>query len=428
MKKRIFSHFSLGCKVNQAEMDSLHRLLLQNDWQKASPREKAELCIINTCTVTGMADRKSRQKIRRVINDNPGAFIIVTGCYAESSKKEVEQIEGVSLVLGNEEKLLLPEILKEKSIIVNPVINHRHSDFIPEGRTRVFLKIQEGCENFCSYCIIPYMRGKIKSVPSGEVIERVKNLSLSGYKEIVLTGINLGTYGRDTGNINLTELLGLICSTTGIKRLRLSSVEPDIDEKFLDLFLEYKNLCPHLHIPLQHGHNKILHDMNRHYTAEQYREIINMARNKIPDLSVTTDVMTGFPGEEDEHFYATKNLIEELQFARLHVFCYSPREGTAAAGFPGQVDEKIKQERSKILIKTGEAMAERFYKKFIGRTMHVLFEHKPDKKTGLLKGLTGNYLSVLAPGEKKFSGQIMNVKIKGMEDKFLSGEILAGEE
>jgi len=424
MKKRIFSHFSLGCKVNQAEMDSLHRLLLRNDWQKALPSEKADLCIINTCTVTNMADRKSRQKIRRVINDNPGAFIIVTGCYAENSKKDVEQIEGVSLVLGNEEKLVLPEILKEKSIIEHTVLDSDHSDFIPEGRTRVFLKIQEGCENFCSYCIIPYMRGKIKSVPSGEVIDRVKNLSLSGYKEIVLTGINLGTYGRDTGNIDLTELLELICTTTDIERLRLSSVEPDIGEQFLDLFQKYKNLCPHLHIPLQHGHNKILQAMNRHYTVEQYREIINMARNKIPDLSVTTDVMTGFPGEEDEHFYATRDLIEELQFTRLHVFCYSPREGTPAAGFPRQVDEKVKQERSKLLIKTGEAMAEKFYKKFIGRTMEVLFEHKPDKKTGLLKGLTGNYLSILARGEKNFSGQIMNVKIKGMEDKFLLGEIL----
>ncbi len=424
MKKKVFSHFSLGCKVNQAEMDSLHRLLLQNGWQTASPSEKADLCIINTCTVTSMADRKSRQKIRRVINDNPDAFIIVTGCYAENSKEEVEQIEGVSLVLGNEEKCFLPEILKEKSIIEHTVFDSGYSDFIHEGRTRVFVKVQEGCENFCSYCIIPYVRGKIKSVPPGEVIERVKNLSLNGYKEIVLTGINLGTYGHDTGSINLTELLDLICSTTDIKRLRLSSVEPDINGKFLDLFLKYKNLCPHLHIPLQHGHNKILHAMNRHYTVEQYRELINMARTKIPDLAVTTDVMTGFPGEEDEYFYATRDLIEELQFARLHVFCYSPREGTAAFAFPGQIDEKIKHERSKILIKTGEAMVEKFYKKFIGRTMDVLFEHKPDKKTGLLKGLTGNYLSVLAPGEKIFSGQIMNVKIKGMEDKFLSGEIL----
>ena len=398
MKKRTFSHFSLGCKVNQAEMDSLHRLLLQNDWQKASPSEKADLCIINTCTVTSMADRKSRQKIRRVINDNPGAFIIVTGCYAENSKEEVEHIEGVSLVLGNEEKLVLPEILKEKSIIEHTVFDSGYSDFIPEGRTRVFLKIQEGCENFCSYCIIPYVRGKIKSVPPGEVIERVKNLSLSGYKEIVLTGINLGTYGHDTGTIDLTELLELICTTTDIKRLRLSSVEPDTGEKFLELFQKHKNLCPHLHIPLQHGHNKILQAMNRHYTVEQYRELINIARIKIPDLSVTTDVMTGFPGEEDEHFYATRDLIEELQFARLHVFCYSPREGTAAASFTGQIDEKVKHERSKILIKTGEVMAEKFYQKFIGRTMEVLFEHKPDKKTALLKGLTGNYLSVLEIG------------------------------
>jgi len=425
MKKRTFSHFSLGCKVNQAEMDSLHRLLLQNDWQKAAPSEKADLCIINTCTVTNMADRKSRQKIRRVINDNPGAFIIVTGCYAEGRKKEVEHIQGVSLVLGNEEKLVLPEILKEKSIIEHTLHNSNYSDFIPEGRTRVFLKVQEGCENFCSYCIIPYVRGKIKSIPPGEVIDRVKSLSLSGYKEIVITGINLGTYGKDlSSGINLTGLLRLICSKTELNRLRLSSIEPYIDENFLDLFSEYKNLCPHLHIPLQHGHNKILQDMNRHYTVEKYRELINMAGNKIKDLSITTDVMVGFPGEEEEHFSATKNLIEELKFARLHVFCYSPREGTEAARLPGQVDEKTKQERSRILIKTGEYVTENFYKKFIGRTMDVLFEHKPDKKTGLLKGLTGNYLSVLASGEKSFAGQIMTVKIKAIEDKFLSGEIL----
>jgi len=423
MSRKKFALHSLGCKVNQAEVDSFAQFLLSCNWNKALPSEEADLCIINTCTVTNVADRKSRQKIRRVVKDNPGAFIIVTGCYAEAQKEEIKGIDGVNLVLNNIEKASLSEIIKEKFCLFTQK-EHGHQ-FFEEGRTRAFLKIQEGCSNFCSYCIIPFVRGNPVSTSLDEVLKKAEYLCASGYKEIVLTGINLGTYGKDLlPPENLPSLMENIFQKIPIERLRISSIEPlDIDNKLLDLFNKHKSFCHHLHIPLQYGHDDILISMNRNYTVEKYKEIVNFIKNTEGDIGITTDVMVGFPGEREEHFLQTCRLIEELEFSKLHVFIYSPRKGTKAYDFKDKVNDDVKKERSRILLEIGEKLRIKFYKRFIGSTLTVLFEHRFDKNTGLLKGLTGNYLEVMVQGGEEFCGQILPVKILSMRDDCLFGEI-----
>jgi len=424
MSQKKFALHSLGCKVNQAEVDTIAQLLSSHNWNKALPHEEADLCIINTCTVTNIADRKSRQKIRRVIKDNPEAFIIVTGCYAESQREDIKKIDGVNLVLNNIEKGSLFQVIKEKFSLESQK-EHGHQ-FFQEGRTRAFLKIQDGCDNFCSYCIIPFVRGKPVSNSMEEVLDKAGKLHMAGYKEIVLTGINLGTYGRDFfPPVNLSFLLKNIFEKIPLERLRISSIEPpDVDENLLNLFSNYKAFCHHLHIPLQYGHNDVLTSMSRNYTVEKYREIINFIKSKVDDISITTDVMVGFPGEKEEHFLHTCRLIEELEFSKLHVFMYSPRKGTEAFNFKDKINDDVKKERSKILLETGESLRIKFYKRFIGKTMSVLFEHRIDKNTGLLKGLTGNYIQVLAEGMEKLCGQVLPVKILDMRDESLFGEII----
>lgn len=429
MRKKTFALFSLGCKVNQAELENLTRNLLNYNFKKASIKEKADICIINTCTVTGVADQKSRQKIRKVVKENPDSFIIVTGCYAEREKENIEKIPGINLVLNNREKKLIPELLKKQFSIINEE-SSGPLNFIKDGRTRAFIKIQDGCDNFCSYCIIPYVRGKPESISPENIIKDICDLCLSGYKEIVLTGINLGTYGRDlSSNITLTELIKSIIKATSLQRLRISSIEPpDITPELLEIFREYPAFCHHLHIPLQYGHNEILKKMNRTYTVEDFRKTINQIRSGVEDIAITTDIMVGFPGEKEKHFEATRNLVEELEFAKLHVFSYSPRKGTLAFELSETVDDKIKKERSRILLKSGEKLTENFYKKYTGHIFPVLLEHRKDKKTGLLKGLTGNYIQIFTEGEDSCMGEIVTVKLKGFIKELFMGEILMIEQ
>jgi len=264
-------------------------------------------------------------------------------------------------------------------------------------------------------------------MPPEEVIKRIKSLTLAGYKEIVITGINLGSYGKDFPlKFALTDLLNLICEKTPLERLRLSSIESlDINKAFLEMFNKYPVLCNHLHIPLQHGHNSILHNMNRNYTVEQYREIINLARERIKDLAITTDVMVGFPGEKEEYFSSTRNFLQEMQLSKIHVFSYSPRKGTVAFNMKEQVSEEIKNERSRILLELSKKMAGSFYRKFIGQSLSVLFEHRLDKKTGLLKGLTTNYIPVTIEGRENCFGKILMVNIIGLKEEALFGEIIS---
>jgi len=424
MKKYKFACFSLGCKVNQAEIEKITRDLTLHGFLNATSGEKADICIVNTCTVTATAEQKSRQKIRKIIKEHPGAFIIITGCYAEDKKEVIKKNPGVSLVLENKDKSSIPNIIKDKFHCREKKENFQMK-FLPEGRTRAFLKIQDGCDSFCSYCIIPFVRGKPVSTLPEKIIDEAKKLCSAGYKEIVITGINLGLYGRDlTPKLTLSELLERVIERTPVKRIRISSLEPPVDMEILNLIKNYSHFCPHLHIHLQHGHNKILKDMNRNYTVEEFTETVIMAKSKIQNLSITTDVMVGFPGERDEHFMATRDLIEKLEFARLHVFSYSPRERTKAPEIPFKIDEKIKKERSKILLETGKKLTEKFYKKFINHTLPVLVEHREDKKTGLLKGLTDNYIPVITRGDKKYEGEIVMVKLLELKDDSVLGQIV----
>ena len=306
-------------------MEKLTRSLLNCGFARASLKEKADICIINTCTVTGTAEQKSRQKIRKAIKDNRGAFVIVTGCYAQAQKKIIEEIPGVSLVLNNKEKKSISKIIRNKFLFTE---REEKFPFIKEGRTRAFLKVQDGCNNYCSYCIIPFVRGNQVSIKKENILEDAKNLSEGGYKEIVLTGINLGTYGKDLSPPScLTNLIEEILNNTPLKRLRISSIEPpDIDKPLLNLMKSHKVFCRHLHVPLQYGHNKILELMNRNYKIEDFKEIIAMARSEVKQLSVTTDVMVGFPGETEEFFKKKPGIYKTIKLLKAScVFIFTKK-------------------------------------------------------------------------------------------------------
>ncbi|MDK2820901.1 MAG: threonylcarbamoyladenosine tRNA methylthiotransferase MtaB [Clostridia bacterium] len=425
---------SLGCKVNQNELEAFKELFRQEGYEVVPFTEKADVYVIHTCTVTHISDRKSRQFIRRAIKTNPEAVIAVTGCYAQVSPDEVSNIPGVDVVIGTQDRHKLVELVtlaREKETPINAVRSHNDYERFEElplvevTRARAFIKIQEGCEQYCSYCIIPYARGPLRSREPEQILTEVKHLVGKGFLEVVLTGVHTGAYGRDlTTDINLAGLLKKLVKVDGLKRLRISSIEPlDFTSELKSVLTREEVICPHFHIPLQSGDNTILEKMGRHYTGEDYLELVNSLRFRRPRAAITSDVMVGFPGETETQFENTMNIVKQASLAGIHVFPYSPRQGTKAAEMSNQVPHEIKKERERNLLKLGNRLAREYAQGFLNEVLKVLVEKPVNNKPGFYEGYTSNYLRVIFPAEKDLTGQLVPVKLEEFKQSLISGRI-----
>ncbi len=408
MKKKA-AFFTLGCKVNFCETESLQVLFEQAGYRITDFEDRADVYVINTCTVTGYSDHKSRKAIRRARRRSPEAIIVATGCYAQGSPDKIRRMEQVDLIIGNHNRENLPGIIKgyQRGFPLELVSAHmadQNFELLPpagrRGRTRGFLKIQEGCDQNCSYCIVPSVRGALRSMPPAEVILRAKTLIDSGCREIVLTGIHLGLYGSDFDDLNLPVLLKELEDLPGLIRLRLSSLEPsDITSELVECITNSTIICPHLHMPLQSGDGEILRLMNRPYEPVEYLYLAKWLKQEIPGLSLSSDIIVGFPGETDRHHRRSMNLVRDIGFSRLHVFQYSSRPDTLAASLPGHLPNDIKQNRSREMIKLGEELASVYRRQFLDTVQPVLVEKVVPYLHG--EGFTPHYLRVRITSEIK---------------------------
>ena len=425
--------------MNQYETESIINFFKDKGFQIVDFHQIADIYIINTCTVTQEADRKSKQMIRKAIRQNRKSKIIVTGCYAQSDYEDLKKIEGISLIAGNGEKNeILQQLEKIDShdtvIRVNPAKYLKKYDHILKNKssslhTRAWLKIQDGCNRFCTYCKVPYVRGPARSRSVEDVLEEVSDLSSNGVKEVVLTGINLGTYGRDIDKdrTNLAKLISLISNFKGIKRIRLSSIELiDIDTELLNTFKSCSKFCHHLHIPLQSGDDKILNLMNRPYDTSIFYQKISLIKETIPDIAITTDIMVGFPNEDSNSFIKTINFVRKICFAKIHVFQYSNRKECLAALLPNKVDNRIKKERSKKLQELSKELFYDFQKKFLNSTAEILVEDEIKDKEGRIysRGITDNYIKVIIPDFVGKKGEIVSVKLSQISSNYVVSKIL----
>lgn len=431
---------TLGCKVNQNESEALAALFQERGYEVVPAEEKADIYVINTCTVTHLADRKSRQIIRRATRANPQAKVVVMGCYAQTSPEEVSSIPGVDLVVGTSERSKIVDYLSQVqedtegplSLVQEISKQHVFEDIDLEkltGRARAYLKVQEGCEQFCAYCIIPYARGPIRSRSLADTLREVEKLISAGFKEIILTGIHLGAYGQDlAAGFYLDDLLGRLLPLDPTVRWRLSSLEPtEVTPKLISLMKEYDNFCPHLHLPLQNGADEILAAMKRPYTRADYARVVDSVKAEVPRVNISTDIMVGFPGETEEHFRQTLSFVEGIGFGRLHVFQYSPRRGTPAAEYAGQIAAQLKEERSKRLIDLGHKLGQSYAEMFVGQRLQVLVEKELEK--GLWEGHSENYLKVHFannPLEPERHGHILPVKVLDTEVDLVKGIVEGG--
>ncbi|WP_432409275.1 tRNA (N(6)-L-threonylcarbamoyladenosine(37)-C(2))-methylthiotransferase MtaB [Wukongibacter sp. M2B1] len=432
MKKVAF--YTLGCKVNQYDTEAMIEIFEKKGYEVVENDEVADVYVINTCTVTNLGDRKSRQFIRRSKKKNPDSIIVVVGCYAQTASEEVMNIEGVNLVLGTNERSRIAELVEsinrdEKINYVDNIMKVKEFEELSiekvMGKTRAFLKIQEGCNQYCSYCIIPYARGPIRSRKLGNIISEVKRLSDNGFKEIVLTGIHIASYGKDLGDTSLIDVIKEVHSVEGIERIRLSSVEPNLlSDEFINEIKALPKFCEHLHLSLQSGSDETLKRMNRKYDTAGYRRIVKNLRREIPDIAITTDIIVGFPGETEEEFNDTFEFVKEMAFSQIHVFKYSPRNGTPAAKFEEQVSGDIKNIRSEKIIKLGNELMDSYRRKFVDKELNVLFENHYGNDRNMIEGLTENYIRVATFGEEKYIGKIMKTKIAKLDTDIMMGEII----
>lgn len=440
MKKTV-SFYTLGCKVNQYETNAMEQQFIKNNYEIVENTQKADIYVINTCTVTNMAERKSRQMLRRVKEINPSAVLVVCGCYAQVAKNELEQIPEIDIILGINEKNEIVQIVenyiekmaeqdkRSQEAEIDDV--SKQKEFLDFGdvtyteKNRAVVKVQDGCNMFCSYCIIPYARGRIRSRKIESVVSEIEKIAKEEIKEVVITGIHVASYGKDFDNentskkIRLIDLLEAINKIDGIDRIRLSSLEPTIvDEEFATRLSKLDKICDHFHLSLQSGCDETLKRMNRKYTTQIYRDAVATLRKYYPEASFTTDVIVGFPGETDEEFAKTYEFLKEIDFYRLHVFKYSPRRGTVAEKMPNQIDGNKKEERSNKLIELSNSTENKHNQSYIGKTVKVLFEEFED---GFFKGHTTNYMMVKVAGEEeqsdKFVNKILDVKIKENNDE-----------
>ena len=413
---------TLGCKVNHYETEAIWQLFKEADYERVDFETNADVFVINTCTVTNTGDKKSRQIIRRAIRKNPDAVVCVTGCYAQTSSAEIMEIPGVDVVVGTQDrhKLLdyIDEFQKERQPINgvgNIMKNRKYEELdVPyfTDRTRASLKIQEGCNNFCTFCIIPWARGLMRSRDPEKVVEQATTLVNAGYKEIVLTGIHTGGYGQDLKNYNLAQLLRDLDQVDGLERIRISSIEASqLTDEVIDVLERSNKIVRHLHVPLQSGSDTVLKRMRRKYTMEHFSERITKLHEALPDVAITSDVIVGFPGETEEEFQETYDFIVKHQFSELHVFPYSSRIGTPAARMDNQIDEDIKNERVHKLIALSDQLAKEYASKFENEVLEVIPEEKGEKPNTLV-GYADNYMKVEFEGTEDLIGQIIKVKIQ----------------
>jgi threonylcarbamoyladenosine tRNA methylthiotransferase MtaB len=423
--------YTLGCKLNQAETESLVGQFSQSGFHIVSPNDVADIYIANTCTVTHIADRKSRHWLRLARRRNPRALIIATGCYAQRSRQELTQL--ADLVADNTEKEHLLEIVTSLSlptpsfILERTPLRHceRSEAIYPIAatvRTRSLIKIQDGCHGPCTYCIVPKVRSRESSLPASQIIDEVKQKVALGYKEVVLTGTKVGSYSD--GGTDLRDLVQRILDDTGIERLRLSSLQPsEISSELLTLWHD-ERLCRHFHLALQSGSETVLQRMKRSYSLDQYQRTINLIKEQIPEVAITTDIMVGSPGESDEEFEQSYSFCQQVGFSNIHVFPFSPRPETAAARMPKQIKDKVKQERNQRMLELSRSSRRRFCEQFLGQIMPVLWEQETSPGNGIYSGLTSNYIRVFAHSEKPLSNEITPVKLIEFHNHGIWGEIV----
>lgn len=421
------SVLTLGCKVNQYESQAMMNSLAEAGYEISSAPADCDVVVVNSCTVTAMSDRKTRQIIRRARRESPGAVIVLTGCMSQAFPDAAKQLAEADVILGNSNRSsLLPDIQKFLATRnrVFDVIPHHHS-FEPlsvgqyRERTRAFLKIEDGCNRFCSYCIIPYARGRVRSKPLDDLKQELSSLAAHGYREVVLTGINLSAYGQESG-LTLCDAVDAACAQEGVERVRLGSLEPErLDAPVIARLKRQEKLCPQFHLSLQSGCDATLRRMNRHYTAEEYRTIVKNLREAFPNAAVTTDIMVGFPGETEEEFAESLAFEREIGFAKVHVFIYSRRSGTAAAAAPRQVPPAVSEARSKRMIAAAQETRMAFFRRQVGWTESVLFERTCGKS--VYEGYTRNYTPVHLFSEADLHGKILPVQISEARAGFCVG-------
>jgi len=436
--------YTLGCKVNQYETNGMTAKFLEYGYSIVEFGEIADIYVINTCTVTAMSDKKSRTVIRRAKSLNEKGNVVVTGCYSETAKEEVQKISEVDLIVGNNEKKDIVEIVEEyienscrggfpyppgqkgKKLMTKAVEQEEFMDFgatVSIDRTRLIIKVQDGCDNFCAYCIIPYAKGRARSRRIDSVISEIKCAVEKGVKEVVITGIEISSYGKGlAGNVSLIDLLEEVNNIEGLERIRLGSLEPNtISLDFVSRLSKLDKICNHFHLSLQSGCDETLKRMNRKYSVKEFEEKVTLLRSAFPDMALTTDIIVGFPGETEEEFKKTYEFLKEIGFSKMHVFKYSSRKGTVASRMENQIDAKEKEIRSKKLIELSDRNEKEFIKQYINRKVLVLFEKK---RGSVIKGHTSNYIVVKSICKADVSNEIKTVEIKKQEGTELIGNIL----
>ena len=431
MRNKTVAYCSLGCKVNQYDTDSMKLVMEGEGYTTVAFSDIADIYVINTCSVTHVSDRKSRQMISRAHTKNPDAIIVVTGCYAATSPDVVSKLDGVNIVLGTNDRNQIAKV-------INDYINNKFSDtYINEkddvefedlsadesDKTRAYLKIQDGCNRFCSYCIIPYARGRIRSRSLESTKREFERLAQKGYKEVVLTGIHLMSYGLENKTFDIVDAIAQADNIEGIKRIRLGSLDPDfITDRFVKAVTQNKKVCRHFHLSLQSGSNTVLKRMNRRYTAEQYLEAVNKLRTQMPDCAITTDIIAGFVGETEDEHKQTLDFIKKVGFAKVHVFPYSVRKGTVAELMPNHVNPEIKDRRTHEVAAAAQITCSEYLKSFINKNVDVLVEESVDDEN--MRGYTDKYVEVILKGNSSLQNAIKTVKVIGIKDNALIGEII----
>lgn len=423
--------YTLGCKVNQYETQAMTEILKNEGYEVVS--ENADIYVINSCTVTAEANKKTRQAVRRFKRNNPDSIVVLTGCMPQAYPEEALSLTEADIVLGNRSNAFLPRAIEQflkNGIRIfgtqqhakgDPYYNTNISTF--DGRTRADIKIQDGCNRFCTYCIIPTSRGRVRSKPLAEIEKEVSLIAENGYEEVVLVGINLSSYGQDIDS-SFPEAVEAVCKNKKIKRVRLGSLEPDhLTDEVIDRLSKCEKLCPQFHISLQSGCDKTLHDMHRHYTAQEYFELCCKLRESFEGCTLTTDVMVGFPMETDEDFEESLSFVRKVGFEKVHVFPYSARPGTKAAEYKPQVEKCVKEKRAAIMIEETDKIRREFFASQVGKTVNVLFESR--EKDGLIGGYTENYTPVKVEADESVYNEIKKVKITAVsDDDFCLGEII----
>ncbi|MBE5805494.1 MAG: tRNA (N(6)-L-threonylcarbamoyladenosine(37)-C(2))-methylthiotransferase MtaB [Clostridiales bacterium] len=430
LKKKV-AFVSLGCKVNQYETNAMSQSFIEDGFEVVNFEDIADIYIVNTCTVTNIADRKSRQMLRRIKDNNKNAIIVATGCYAQVGEQELKKISDINLIIGNNEKKDIVKIIEdyekeiENKVLITDVMHQK--EFVEFGqttyteKTRAVVKVQDGCDRFCSYCIIPYARGRVRSRKLENIINEVESIVLNGIKEVVITGIHIASYGKDfKENIGLIDLLEELNKVEGLERIRIGSLEPVIiTDEFIERMSKLNKICEHFHLSLQSGCDSTLKRMNRRYTTNEFEDVVKRIRNKYNNAILTTDIIVGFPGETEEEFEQTYEYLKKIAFYKMHIFKYSPRKGTKAATMPNQVDGSIKELRSKKLLELSDNNEKMYNEEYIGKNVEVLFEEKDGE---YYKGHTKNYIQVWSKGEE-LDNKIVDVEISENRGAYMIGNV-----